>query len=89
MRNLAAASMPTAPRDFRVPLVGVLGAVALILAIVGIHAQLNGASFWITLFAPNRTDLHQVLVRDSLLPRIAVTTLADRKRTLESEGDFR
>ena len=75
MRNLAAASMPTAPRDFRVPLVGVLGAVALILAIVGIHAQLNGASFWITLFAPNRTDLHQVLVRDSLLPRIAVTLL--------------
>ncbi|MFP3179573.1 MAG: Fe(3+)-hydroxamate ABC transporter permease FhuB [Paraburkholderia sp.] len=75
MRNLATASVPAAPRDYRAALVGILGAVALVLAILGIHAQLNGASFWSALLAPNRADLHQVLVRDSLLPRIAMTLL--------------
>ncbi|MFM0502674.1 Fe(3+)-hydroxamate ABC transporter permease FhuB [Paraburkholderia caffeinilytica] len=70
------ASSPLAPaRDFRLALVAGFGVVALVLAGFSIHAQLDGASFWTTLFAPDRTDLHQVLVRDSLLPRIAMTLL--------------
>ena len=75
MRNLAASPAPDTVRDFRAALVGVLGVVALILAVLSIHAHLSGASFWTTLTAPNRTDLHQVLVRDSMLPRIAMTLL--------------
>jgi iron complex transport system permease protein len=63
------------PRDYRFALVGTLGLVALVLAVTCIHGELNGASFWATLFAPDRTDLHQVLVRDSMLPRIAMTLL--------------
>ncbi|MBN3727872.1 Fe(3+)-hydroxamate ABC transporter permease FhuB [Burkholderia sp. Ac-20379] len=51
------------------------GLLALVLSAFAIHAQLGGASFWATLVAPDRTDLHQVLVRDSLLPRIAMTLL--------------
>jgi iron complex transport system permease protein len=68
-------SRPAAPRDYRLALVGALGVLALVLSILGIHAELNGASFWSTLVAPDRADLHQVLVRDSMLPRIAMTLL--------------
>ncbi|MFT4065910.1 Fe(3+)-hydroxamate ABC transporter permease FhuB [Paraburkholderia sp.] len=75
LRDLTAVPGPRAPRDYRFALVGALGLVALVLALVGIHAQLNGASFWSTVLAPDRTDLRQVLVRDSMLPRIAMTLL--------------
>lgn len=74
-RDMTAVSRPRAPRDFRVALVGVLGLVALCLSVAGIHGELSGASFWSTLFTPDRSDLHQVLVRDSMLPRIAMTLL--------------
>nr|WP_284700820.1 Fe(3+)-hydroxamate ABC transporter permease FhuB [Robbsia betulipollinis] len=56
-------------------LVGALGVAALILTIQGVHAQLGDASLWTTLFAPDRTNLREVLVRDSLLPRTAMTLL--------------
>ena len=75
LSNLTAISHPDAPRDYRLLLVGALGMVALVLSIIGIHGELNGASFWSVLLAPDRTDLHQVLVRDSMLPRIAMTLL--------------
>ncbi|WP_322029492.1 Fe(3+)-hydroxamate ABC transporter permease FhuB [Paraburkholderia sp. J76] len=75
LRDLAAVPGPRGPRDYRFALTGALALVALVLSIVGIHAELNGASFWSTVLAPDRTDLHQVLVRDSMLPRIAMTLL--------------
>jgi ABC-type Fe3+-siderophore transport system permease subunit len=75
LRNLAASSRSAPVRDFRLVLVAGFGVVALVLAAFAIHAQLDGASFWATLVAPDRADLHQVLVRDSLLPRIAMTLL--------------
>ncbi|WP_260853988.1 Fe(3+)-hydroxamate ABC transporter permease FhuB [Paraburkholderia sp. BCC1886] len=75
LRNPTADSRADTPRDFRFLLVGALAIVALGLSISGIHGELNGASFWSTLFAPDRSDLHQVLVRDSLLPRVVMTLL--------------
>ncbi|MDR5798683.1 Fe(3+)-hydroxamate ABC transporter permease FhuB [Caballeronia sp. LZ001] len=74
-RDLTALPGAQPPRDYRLALVGVLGLVALGLSIAGIHAELGGASFWSTVLAPDRTDLRQVLVRDSMLPRIAMTLL--------------
>lgn len=58
------------------PLLSGLGALlAITLSVAGVHTELHGAAFWTMLFRPDRTDLHQVLVRDSMLPRIAMTLM--------------
>jgi ABC-type Fe3+-siderophore transport system permease subunit len=65
----------SAPRDWRFVLVGTLFALAAILAAVNLHTVLDGASFWSALVAPDMTDMRDVLVHDSLVPRIVVTLL--------------
>ncbi|WP_239482642.1 Fe(3+)-hydroxamate ABC transporter permease FhuB [Paraburkholderia sp. C35] len=61
--------------DHRVPLVGGLFALAIALAAYHIHDVLDGASLWSALTAANPLDVHAILLRDSLLPRIAMTLL--------------
>ncbi len=75
LRNPMALPRHAAPREFRWWLVGALLAVSLLLAALGIRAELDGAPFWQALLAPDPRDLHQILVRDSMLPRIAMTLL--------------
>jgi iron complex transport system permease protein len=65
-----------APRDWRFGLVATLLAVAAVLAAVNLHKVLDGASFWSALIAPDMTDMRDVLVHDSLVPRILVTLLS-------------
>ncbi|WP_201642454.1 Fe(3+)-hydroxamate ABC transporter permease FhuB [Paraburkholderia metrosideri] len=64
-----------APRDRRFALVATLLALAAVLAAVNLRAVLDGASFWSALFAPDMTDMRDVLVHDSLVPRVLVTLL--------------
>lgn len=75
LRNPMTLPRLAAPREFRWWLVGALLAVSLLLAVVGIRTELDGAPFWQALVAPDPRDLHQILVRDSMLPRIAMTLL--------------
>ncbi|SAK64319.1 iron-hydroxamate transporter permease subunit [Caballeronia pedi] len=48
-------------------------ALALALTLYAIHAQLAGASVWRALVAPEPGNLHQWLVHESALPRLAMT----------------
>lgn len=56
-------------------LVGIVFAIAACLAALDLHGALAGASFWRTVFAPDLDDMRDVLVHDSLLPRIAITLI--------------
>jgi ferric hydroxamate transport system permease protein len=49
--------------------------VAFLLTVWTLHVQLAGASLWDTLVASEPTNLHSLIVRDSLLPRVAMTLL--------------
>ncbi|WGS52777.1 Fe(3+)-hydroxamate ABC transporter permease FhuB [Paraburkholderia sp. D15] len=62
-------------RDHRATLVGGLFALALLLAVRHVHDALDGASLWSALTAAHPLDLREILTRDSLLPRIAMTLL--------------
>ncbi len=73
--TLRCSTVPPAPRDWRFVLVGTLLALAAGLAAMNLHTALDGASFWSALAAPDMNDMRDVLVRDSLVPRIAVTLL--------------
>ncbi|RKF38207.1 Fe(3+)-hydroxamate ABC transporter permease FhuB [Paraburkholderia fungorum] len=54
----------------------VTGAIAaLVLTVCVIHAQLEGASLWGALIAPEPGNLHQLIVHESTLPRIAMTLI--------------
>jgi ferric hydroxamate transport system permease protein len=66
------------PRDWRLPLVGALFALAASLASADVHRALAGAPFWNALTLPasvGAQDVGAVLVQYSLLPRIAMTLL--------------
>ncbi|XDJ36453.1 MAG: Fe(3+)-hydroxamate ABC transporter permease FhuB [Burkholderia sp.] len=65
----------TVPRDTRWWVIGTMIAVSLLLAILGIRAELDGASFWQALISPDQHNLRELLVRYSMLPRIAMTLL--------------
>ncbi|WP_322103079.1 Fe(3+)-hydroxamate ABC transporter permease FhuB [Paraburkholderia sp. J41] len=73
MANVTLAVRTISPRMGRRALVGVLFALAACLAALHLREALNGASLWATLVAPDFNDMRDVLVRESLLPRIAMT----------------
>ncbi|WP_244125893.1 Fe(3+)-hydroxamate ABC transporter permease FhuB [Burkholderia gladioli] len=75
LRNLMSLPRQAAPRDARWWVIGAMIAVSLLLAILGIRAELDGASFWQALSSPDPHNLREILVRDSMLPRIAMTLL--------------
>ncbi|MGF6768192.1 ABC-type Fe3+-siderophore transport system permease subunit [Paraburkholderia sp. GAS199] len=78
MRNPALSHASFEQRDWRFVLVGTLLAIAVTLAAFNLHAVLGGSSWsacWSALFAPDMTDMRDVLVHDSLLPRVVVTLL--------------
>ncbi|MGK8892833.1 hypothetical protein [Burkholderia gladioli] len=55
LRNLMSLPRQAAPRDTRWWVIGAMIAVSLLLAILGIRAELDGASFWQALSSPIRT----------------------------------
>ncbi|WP_244101106.1 Fe(3+)-hydroxamate ABC transporter permease FhuB [Burkholderia gladioli] len=75
LRNLMSLPRQAAPRDARWWVIGAMIAASLLLAILGIRAELDGASFWQALSSPDPHNLREILVRDSMLPRIAMTLL--------------
>ncbi|RKP53276.1 Fe(3+)-hydroxamate ABC transporter permease FhuB [Pararobbsia silviterrae] len=64
-----------AARHYCVPILCLLAASAAALTAIGVHDELRGASFWLAIELPHPADFHQLLVRDSVLPRVAVTLL--------------
>lgn len=75
MDNVALSGRTDSPHDRRLLLVGGLFLFAACLAVLDLHAVLGGASFWRALVAPDLSDMRDVLVHDSLLPRMAMTLL--------------
>ncbi|BBQ00439.1 Fe3+-hydroxamate ABC transporter permease FhuB [Burkholderia sp. SFA1] len=65
----------TPPRDRRLALFAGLLLPAVCLAALHLHGALEGASFWKALVSPDLTDMRDVLVHESVLPRIAMTLL--------------
>ncbi|WP_409014799.1 Fe(3+)-hydroxamate ABC transporter permease FhuB [Caballeronia sp. LP006] len=71
-----ALTRPSAPpRDWRLALFAGLMLPAACLAALHLHGALDGASFWKALVSPDLTDMRDVLVHESVLPRIAMTLL--------------
>lgn len=70
-------SSPRLPSVYRgcLLLVASLLAVAVVLALFQVRTVLDGASLINGLFSPDPGDVHQVLVHDALLPRIAMALL--------------
>ena len=62
-------------RNIWLPVLCLLAAVATALMVMRVHEELHGASFWLAIRSPDPGDFHQLLVRDSILPRAAVTLL--------------
>ncbi|WP_256345057.1 Fe(3+)-hydroxamate ABC transporter permease FhuB [Pseudomonas gingeri] len=66
--------LPFAPRGGLLLVVG-LFALAVVLALFQVSATLEGSSWLSALLAPDRDDVRQVLVHESLLPRVAMALL--------------
>ncbi|WP_256347221.1 Fe(3+)-hydroxamate ABC transporter permease FhuB [Pseudomonas gingeri] len=66
--------LPFAPRGGLLLVVG-LFALAAVLALFQVSATLEGSSWLSALLAPDRDDVRQVLVHESLLPRVAMALL--------------
>lgn len=75
MDNATLPVRSTPPRVGRRAIVGTLFALAACLAAVHLHRALGGAALWQAIFAPDLTDMRDVLVHESLLPRMAMTLL--------------
>ncbi|WP_232243452.1 Fe(3+)-hydroxamate ABC transporter permease FhuB [Paraburkholderia sp. SOS3] len=74
--NRVALARPSTPaRDRRVVMLAGLLVPAVCLAALHLHGVLDGASFWKALVSPDLTDMRDVLVHESVLPRIAMTLL--------------
>lgn len=52
-----------------------LAVVAATLTIISIHSELRDASFWTVITSGDRGDFRQLIVRDTVLPRIAVVLI--------------
>ncbi|WP_260858963.1 Fe(3+)-hydroxamate ABC transporter permease FhuB [Paraburkholderia sp. BCC1885] len=62
-------------RNYCVPILFLLAATAAALTVMRVYDELHGASFWGAIWSAHSGDFHQLIVRDSILPRVAVTLL--------------
>lgn len=66
----------TGARSYLALLIGSVGVAALVLAVLGLQRQLPAALWWQAAISPDMTDIRQLVVSYSLLPRFAVSLLA-------------
>lgn len=66
-------SFGKAPRDLRLAMFATLVLIALALCAGNLHLQLGGGAFWPALTGSRDGNLQQILVHESVLPRIAMT----------------
>lgn len=69
------AAAAAAPRNLLVPVTSLVALAALALTLWVMQAQLGGASLWTALIAPQPGNLHQMILHESALPRLAITLI--------------